>query len=174
MGSMSRSKSRSKSQASVWDEQSPFLTDLYQRGADLINTYQPNQQAEQAWQNQLQPQMNPYLGAMTQQYQQSLGQLDNATGRAAAAAGMFGGGRHGVEQSLNQQNIGNQLGNFLGNQYQSDMARSMTALSMTPQMTSFGQQMGALQQYGGLIGGPAILGKSSSSGSRAGFGVAAK
>lgn len=178
MGSLSKSKSRqgSSAQTSVWGEQSPFLVDLYQRGADLINQYQPDPGVTQAFQNNLQPQMNPYLSQMTSQYQQALGQLDNQVGGAAAAAGVFGGGRHGVEQHLNQQNIGNQIGNFLGNQYQSDMARSMTALSMAPQITPFGQQMTALGQYGSVIGGPTVLSQASSSGKgrKAGFGLGAK
>lgn len=178
MGSLNRNRSSQGSfaQQSVWGGQSPFLMDLYQRGADLVNQNQPDPNVTQAFQNHLQPQMNPYLGQMTQQYTQALGQLDNATGGAAASAGVFGGGRQGVEQYLNQQNIGNQVGNFLGNQYQADQARSMTALSMAPQMTPFGQQMGALQQYGNVLGGPTVLSQAESSGRTrsGGFGLAAK
>lgn len=181
MGSISSSRSRSRNQSSVWGEQSPFLMDLYQRGADLLNNFQPNQQVQgmamDAWQQQLQPQMNPYLDQMTSQYTQALGQLDNQTGMAAAGQGVFGGGRQGVEQYLNQQNIGNQVGNFLGSQYQSDMARSATALSMAPQMLGldpYNQQQGALMNYGRLIGGPTVLGEGSSSGRSKSFGLAGK
>jgi len=174
MGSIAGSKNRSTASQDVWGSQSPFLQDLYQRGADLVNQFQPDQQAMQAHQQHLNPQMNPHLGAMTSQYTQALGQLDNATGGQAAAAGVFGGGRQGVEQHLNQQNVGNQMGQFLGNQYQADQARSMTALSMSPQMSPFGQQMGALQQYGGLVGPPTTLASSSGRGKQTGFGLAAK
>ena len=186
MGSISggRSRNSSSAQQSVWGEQSPFLRDLYQRGADLLNQYQPQQfnmqPAMQAWQQGLNPQMNPHLDAMTSQYTQALGQLDQASGRGAVAAGVFGGGRQGVEQALNQQNIGNQIGNFLGNQYQSDMARSMTALSMAPQMQMLSnpilQQQQVLQNQAGILGGPTVLGSSSGSGRSKsfGFGVGGK
>ena len=106
MGSVSKSKSNQRSQ--VWGEQSPFLTDLYQRGADLLNNFQPDmsiqQPAQAAWQQQLNPQMNPHLQAMQSHYGRSLGQLDQATGVSAVGTGTFGGGRQGVEQHLNQQN----------------------------------------------------------------------
>ena len=189
MGSLSKSKGRSQSSSSmsqsIWDAQSPFLNDLYQRGYQAMNQFQPNQEvygnAMNAWQQQLQPQMNPYLDQMTAQYTQALGQLDNQTGAAAAASGVFGGGRQGVEQHLNQQNIGNQIGNFLGNQYQADQARAMSAIGMAPQMIGIDpmrQQQGALQNYAGIIGAPTRLAYSSSSGksknSSLGFGLAAK
>ena len=116
MGSMSND--RSSSSSSVWGGQSPFLRDLYQRGRSLTNNFQPDTQisgaATNAWQQQLQPQQNPYLNDMTQVYRDQLGQLDQGSGRGAAAAGVFGGGRQGVEQSLNQQNVGSQMGQFLG------------------------------------------------------------
>lgn len=157
-GSYSKSRNNATSTDSVWGGQSPFLQDLYQRGADLINnpTFGQDELA-QGYQQHINPQMNPYLQAMTGQYQQALGQLDNQTGAGAAQAGVFGGGRQGVEQYLNQQNIGNQLGNFLGNQYQADQSRSLDALSMAPQA-----QFGALQGYAGLIGGPTVLNRSKS------------
>jgi hypothetical protein len=153
-GSYSKSRNKTNSSTSVWGDQSPFLMDLYRRGAELVGQYDPEPNM-QALQGHINPQMNPYLGQMTQQYTQALGQLDNATGGAAAAQGVFGGGRQGVEQHLNQQNIGNQVGNFLGNQYQADQARSMTALSMAPQV-----QFGGLQGYAGLLGSPTVLAQS--------------
>lgn len=189
MGSISGSKQSSGSTAkqSVWGEQSPFLQDLYQRGADLVSNFQPQQfnmqPTMQAYNQQLNPQMNPHLDAMTAQYTQGLGQLDNATGGGAAQAGVFGGGRQGVEQALNQQNVGNQMGQFLGNQYQADMARSTTALSMAPQMQGMQfandpqlQQQQMLQGQAGLIGSPTVLSKakSSGSGSSSSFGLGAK
>ena len=181
MGDISSSRSRSRNQSSVWGEQSPFLMDLYQRGANLLNQFQPNTQipaaAQAAWQQQLTPQMNPYLDQMTSQYTQALGQLDNQTGMGAAGAGVYGGGRQGVEQHLNQQNIGNQVGNFLGSQYQADQARSMTALSMAPQMLGldpYQQQQGALNNFAGIIGRPTVLGSGSSSGRSNSFGLAGK
>ena len=189
MGSLSKSsgesQTQSKARQTVWGEQSPFLIDLYQRGADLLSNYRPHQgirrDSREAWQNMLNPQMNPHLDAMTAQYTQALGQLDNQTGAAAAGAGVFGGGRQGVEQFLNQQNIGNQLGNFLGSQYQADMGRSMQALQMTPmvnQMTGRMQRLQMLNQIGGLMGDPTVLSRAKSTGSSSedsfGFGVLAK
>ena len=185
MGSISKGSSRSGASQSVWGDQSPFLNDLYQRGANLINQFQPQNfdmgSTMQAYNQQLNPQMNPYLDQMTAQYTQALGQLDNQTGAGAAAAGVFGGGRQGVEQSLNQQNIGNQLGNFLGAQYQADQARSISALSMAPQLQQMQfmnnpqmQQQTALQNYAGLIGSPTVLGSSSGKSRNRGFGLATK
>jgi hypothetical protein len=187
MGSLSGSKSRSKNSMSqeVWGAQSPFLQDLYRRGADLVNQFQPQQfdmgNTMQAYNQQINPQMNPHLGAMTQQYTQALGQLDNASGAQAAQAGVFGGGRQGVEQHLNQQNIGNQLGNFLGGQYQSDMNRSAQTLGMAPQLQQmqfmnnpYTQQQSALQGYAGMIGGPTTLASSSGKGKSGSFGLSIK
>ncbi|MGI9309106.1 MAG: hypothetical protein ACR2P6_07580 [Gammaproteobacteria bacterium] len=133
--------------------------------------------AMQAWGQQLQPQMNPHLGAMTEQYGRSLDQLDTRTGASAALSGVFGGGRQGVEQHLNQENIGNQMGNFLGAQYQSDMNRAQGALGMAPQMlglSPYQQTQQALANYGNLIGRPHNVGKGSSSGSGFNMGIAAK
>lgn len=181
MGDVSRTKTRSKSTADVWGGQSPYLLDLYRRGQEMLDGFQPNTSvtdpAMQAWQNQLNPQGNPYLQQMTSQYSQALGQLDQRTGMQAAAGGVYGGGRQGVEQHLNQQNIGNQMGNFMGAQYQADMNRAQGALGMAPQMlgmTPYGQQQQALAQYGNLIGRPTVLGQSSSSGSGFGLGIGAK
>lgn len=183
MGSVSKSKSSQTSE--VWGDQSPFLTDLYQRGADLLNTFEPvgdqgfQQPAQQAWQQQLNPQMNPHLQAMQSHYGQSLGQLDQRTGVGAVGTGTFGGGRQGVEQHLNQQRIGDQMGTFLGNQYQADMNRAQGALGMAPtlqqmflQTQPYQQQQGALAGYANLLGAPTVLGQGSSS--RAGLGIAAK
>ena len=174
MGSLSGSKSGSSASQSVWGGQSPFLLDLYQRGADLMQNFQPDQGAMQANQQMMNPQMNPHLGAMQSQFGQALGQLDNQTGGAAAGAGVFGGGRQGVEQHLNQQNVGNQMGNFLGNQYQADQARAMTAISMAPGLSAQGQQMGALQGYGNVVGGPTVLGQSGSRSRSSSFGLLGK
>lgn len=155
-----KSSSSSRSSTRVWEAQDPFLRDMYARGAGLLDQFQPNMGLMDAWQNQLQPQGNPYLQQMSQFYQDQLGQMNQGTGRAAAAAGMFGGGRQGVEQSLNQQQMGTQLGQFLGNQYQSDMNRSMQALQMGNSMTPYGQQMGALRNFASLIGPPVMLNQS--------------
>jgi hypothetical protein len=181
MGSITGSKNRSNQSSSVWGDQSPFLTDLYQRGADLLDTFQPDQSviqpAQQAWQQQLNPQMNTHLQAMQNQYGQALGQLDQRTGMNMAGAGTFGGARHGVEQHLNQQNIGNQMGNFLGGQYQADMNRAQGALGMSGLMQSmqpYQQQAGALQNYASIIGNPTVLGQGSSSGRRMGLGIGSK
>lgn len=151
-GSYAKNRQKTDSQDSVWRGQSPFLMDLYQRGADMMANYQAPMQALHG---QMNPQGNPYMQQMVGQYQQALGQLDNQTGGAAAAAGVFGGGRHGVEQHLNQQNIGNQLGNFMGNQYQADQSRALSAIGMAP-----GVQFGGLQNYGQLLGGPTVLNQS--------------
>ncbi len=181
MGNLSKGSQKSKTTSDVWGGQSPYLLDLYRRGNEMLGGFQPDTSitdpAIQAWQNQLNPQGNPYLQQMTSQYQQALGQLDQGTGMQAAGGGVYGGGRQGVEQHLNQQNIGNQLGNFMGAQYQADQSRAMQALGMSGQMlgmTPQAQQQQALAQYANLIGRPTVLGQSSGQGSTFGLGIGAK
>lgn len=168
MGSISGGSGGSSQKSRIWRGQRPFLRDLYSQGQQMLQGYDA-QPALDALQQQMNPQMNPYLGAMTNQYTQALGQLDQASGRGAAAAGVFGGGRQGVEQYLNQQNIGNQVGNFLGNQYQADQARAMTAINMAPNLP-----FAPLANYASILGGPAILGEGSSSNRNFGFGIQGK
>lgn len=178
MFNFGRSKSKTDSSTRVWEAQSPFLRDVYQRGQNLLNQFQPDMAAYgpamQAWQAQLNPQMNPYLNQMTQVYRDQLGQLDNQTGMNAVGGGVYGGGRQGVEQFLNQRNVGNQMGQFLGSQYQADMNRANQALGMAPMMMGmnpYNQQQSALQGYASLIGDPTILSRSKGRSRSSSFGL---
>ena len=171
-----RSKSRSQNQAStnVWGEQVPFLQDLFGRGQGLVDQFQPNQQmagqAQDAWAQQLQPQGNPYLAQMAGQFQDQLGIMNQQTGGQAGLTGGFGGGRHGIAESQNVQNMGQQMGQFYGGQYQQDQNRALGALGMGGSVLGMSpqqQQMQNLQQYGGLIGSPVLESQASgSSGSK--------
>ena len=167
MGSLTKSKSQSQQTSSVWDQMAPYLTDLYSRGQGLVDQFQPNQQmgqqAEQAWGGMINPQGNPYLDQMAGNFQNQLGIMNQQSGGQAALTGGYGGGRHGVAEALNTQNMSQQMGNFYGGQYQADQNRAMqgqlgalgmgqSILGMAPQQ----QQMQNLQQYGGLIGSPVL------------------
>ena len=177
------SSDSSSNSSTVWGGQSPFLEGLYQQGADLYSTFQPQTQipgqAQQVWNQQLtqSPQMNPYLSDMTQVFKDELGYANQASGGEAGLTGGYGGGRHGVADYLNAQAYQSNVGNFLGGQYQADMDRAQygiqNALGLTDQMMSYDpyqQRMGALQQQGQLLGAPTILGEGSSSGSSMNFG----
>ena len=123
----------------------------------------------QAWGQQLNPQMNPYMDQMAAKYGQQLGQANMATGGQAGLAGQRGGGRQGVAEHLNTQQYANNMGQFMGQQYQGDMNRASQALGMTGSMMGLDpnqQQWGNLQQYGNLLGSPTVLGQGSSSGSK--------
>jgi len=178
MGSLSGSKSKSNSQASsdVWAGMAPFLTDLYGRGQALMDQYQPNdalaQQGQQAWGNMVNPQGNPYLDQMAGRFNQQLGQLNQQSGGQAALTGGYGGGRQGVAEALNTQNVSDQMGQFYGQQYQQDQNRALGALQGGYQQYDPNQQMmNMLGQYGGLIGGPHNTTKSNSSSSSKSMGV---
>ena len=178
MGMDTKSSSGSNT-STVWGGQSPFLEQLYQQGADQLGQFQPQTQvpgqAMQAWGQQLQPQANPYLQDMTQVYRDQLGQANQQTGGQAGLTGGYGGGRQGVAEHLNQQAYSQNVGSFLGNQYQGDMNRAQGALGMTGQMMGMDpqqQQMNQLGQYSQILGGPTVLGEGSTKSS--GFGVGLK
>ena len=165
----------------VWGGQSPFLEGLYQQGADLLGGFQPNQQmaqsSMQAWQNQIQPQGNPHLGAMTQQFQNQLGYANQQSGGDAALTGGYGGGRQGVAEHLNAQQFQGNVGNFLGGQYQQDQNRAQGALGMGNQvmgLQGYGQQQGALMDMGSLLGAPTVLGQGATGSKSSGFNVGLK
>lgn len=183
MGSVSGSKSKSQAQqsSSVWDQMAPFLTDLYTRGQGLVENFQPNQQmygqAQQAWGQQINPQGNPYLDQMAGNFQNQLGVMNQQSGGQAGLTGGFGGGRHGVAEALNTQNVSQQMGNFYGGQYQQDQNRALGALGMGGSVLGLApqqQQMQNLGQYGGLIGSPVMesQGTSNSSSKAQGIGIA--
>ncbi len=82
MGGIGGGQKEAQSQDSVWQGQAPFLKDLYSQGQQSLQGFQPNQQiaggAMDAWQQQLNPQANPYLNDMTQQFRDQLGQANQA------------------------------------------------------------------------------------------------
>ena len=183
MGSLSGNKSRSGNQSSstVWEGMAPFLTDLYGKGQGLYENFQPQTgipgQAQAAYGQMLQPQGNPYLEQMAGGFQDQLGRMNQQTGGQAALTGGYGGGRHGIAESQNVQNMGQQMGQFYGQQYQGDQNRALGALGQSGQMMGMSpemQRMQYLQGYGNLVGGPhnemQSSGKSSSKGGGIGIG----
>lgn len=154
-------KSDSSTDTGVWDQQSPFLEQLFGMGQGLAEGFQPQTQvpgqAQTAWQQQLQPMGNPYMSSFANQYQEGLGRLNQQSGGQAGLTGGYGGGRQGVAEHLNTQSVGDQMGRFYGNQYQGDMQRQASAIGMAPMMMGMSpqqQQWGNLGQYAGIIGSP--------------------
>ena len=178
------SSDSSSTDSKVWGGQSPFLEGLYQNAADMFQGFNPQTQvpgqAMQAWQGQLNqgPGQNPYLDSMAGRFQDQLGVMNQSTGGQAGLTGGYGGGRHGVAESQNVQNMGQQMGQFYGGQYQQDMNRQQQgiqqAIGQTPMMMGMDpwqQRMGALQQTGNIFGNPTVLGEGSSSGKSANVGL---
>jgi hypothetical protein len=147
--------------SNVWDQQSGYLGDLFSKGQENANAFQPQTQvpgqAMGAWQNQLAGQQNPYLNDMAGQFHDQLGMMNQQTGGEAGLTGGYGGGRHGIAESQNLQNQGQQMGQFYGGQYQQDMQRQGQAIGQTGQMMGLDpqqQQWNNLNQYAGIIGAP--------------------
>lgn len=178
MADISGNKSQSAASSDVWGAQSPFLQDLYQQAQSQFQNFQPNTelygQAQQGMGNLMSGQQNPNLASYAQQFQQQLGQLNQGTGGQAGLTGGYGGGRQGVLESQNQQNVGGQMGRFYGDQYQGDQNRMLGAIQSAPGLMSldpYQQQQGNLNSYAGAIGGPNNLQQSRSSSKGAGAGI---
>jgi len=178
MGSLSGSNASSNNQSQVWEQMAPFLTDLYGRGQGLVDNFQPNQamadQSQQAYGQMLQPQGNPYLDQMAGGYQDQLGRMNQQTGGQAALTGGYGGGRHGIAESQNAQNMGQQMGQFYGQQYQGDQNRALGALSQGQNVNQLSPEMQRMQylgQYGNILGGPHNTSNASSNSKSAGMGI---
>lgn len=158
---MKKQDAQGTDSSTVWGEQSPFLQQLFGMGQDQAQSFQPNTQipgaAMGAWQNQLNPQQNPYMSSYADQYQDQLGVMNQQTGGQAGLTGGYGGGRHGIAESQNVQNMGGQMGRFYGDQYGGDMQRQQSAIGQAPTMLGIdpqAQQWANLGQYAGIIGGP--------------------
>lgn len=136
---MSKSKSSSVTKpAKVWEEQAPYLTDLYQNAQNLYN--QPAQNATQLMGQQsgldyatsgglsnlvnqsqnalsmtLSPQQNPYLGQAIQAATRPITQnyQENVLGGitdGAVQAGQTGGTRQGVAEGIAARDYMNKIG----------------------------------------------------------------
>ena len=168
----SQSQGTSESKTSVWGDQSPFLNDLYQQAQAQFQGFNPNQdlyqQGQQGIGNLLQGQGNPNMQSYANQFQNQLGQLNQQTGGQAGLGGVYGGARQGILESQNQQNIGDQMGRFYGDQYAGDQNRMLGAIQALPgqlQLDPYQQQAGALSNYAQALGGPTILAESYSNNS---------
>ena len=178
MGSISGSKSGSQQDQAVNEAQAPFLQDLYQQAQTQFQDFQPNQDvyntAQGGFNNLVSGQQNPNLAAYGSQFQNQLGALNQNTGGQAGLSNNYGGGRQGVLESQNQQNVGDQVSRFYGDQYQGDQNRVLGALGQAGNINALSpqqQQNQALNQYAGQIGGPTVLGSGSSSAKSAGGGI---
>jgi hypothetical protein len=170
MGGIGGGQEQSQSEDSVWSGQSPYLQDLFARGQSQANNFQPNDQvaggAMQAWQQQLQPEVNPYLNDMTQQFRDQLGQANQQSGGQAGLAGGYGGGRHGVANHLNQQSYQSNVGNFLGQQTDMGLQQQGQAVGQGAGvlgLQGYQQGAGALRDFSNLVGGPTVLNQNDSS-----------
>ncbi len=165
------SKSRSRNEQNVWQNQAPYLQDLFQQGQqNLPNARQRTEQlmgeAMPVWQGMLNPNLNPYARQMAQtgldQMNQNFSENVLPNIQRQAIGGMnLGGSRQGIAEGMAAQGLQEQqakyLNNFYGGQYQADQQRALQALGMLPAL----QQMNwaDLQGYAGLIGSPTTLGR---------------
>jgi hypothetical protein len=187
MGAVSRSNQQSEQSSQIDQTQAPFLKDLYQQGQQQFQGFKANQGIADSALGGFNQQLNagsgpnPYLNDMTQVFRDQLGQANQASGGQAGLTGGFGGGRQGVAEHLNAQAFQSNVGNFLGQQYQGDQNRfaqqqasalgqAGNVLALQPQQ----QQSQALANYGGVVGGPTILGEGSSSGNSSKLGIMSK
>lgn len=184
---MSGSKSTSETQSSsdVWRQQSPFLQDLYNQAQGAVPGMQnqANQltgQMQQPWLQAMNPQGNPYLEQMGQtgldQINRNLTQDILPSINNEAMGGMnLGSSRQGIAEGLATQGAqiagGDYLTNLYGQQYQQDQNRAMQAMQMAPIFQQM--QNNPLQQYAGLLGGPAMTSQSSGESKRIGGGIGA-
>lgn len=155
------SKAQSTGDTSIWGDQSQYLNELFGMGSDLVSNFSPANEisdpAIAAYQQGLTPGQNPYLDDMTSYFGDQLGILNQQSGGEAGLAGAYGGGRQGVAESLNTQNIGQQMGLFLGDQYQADADRAQQSVLAAPDMLALSdpnQQWQNLQSYSSTIGAP--------------------
>ena len=173
---MSGSKSDAESQSTtdVWNQQTPYLQDLYsQAQAGVPGSQQMagdlTGQIMQPWQQAMNPQGNPYLEQMGQS---GLDQLNRnftqnimpAISNEAMGGMNLGSSRQGVAEGIAAQ--GNQLAGadyltkLYGGQYQQDQNRAMQAMQMGPMFQQM--QNNPLQQYAALLGAPTKTGQSTS------------
>ena len=178
MGNLAGGYNKADSSTDVWGAQAPFLQELFGRGQGLSQGFAPDQGAadltRQAWQQQMQPQANPYLGQMAGQFQDQLGMMNQQSGGQAGLSGGYGGGRHGVAEALNTKNMGQQMGQFYGGQYQQDMNRQQGAMGMGQNMLGMqapGQQWGNLGNYQSILGSPIMTSNQTSRGWDASLGA---
>lgn len=187
----------SKSSTDVWGPQKPFLQDIYGAGQSLYQQ-QAGQAgpAAQGFVDQMMPGLNAgfaslggladptaQIAAQEQSLATGLGNLwkneiNPAIGASGVGAGGFGGGRHGVAQGVAAGELGNAYTQGLGditaraNMQASQAAQSMpqyAAQTMNLGMSPFQAAFAPLQNYGALVGGPAMTSQSESSGYSMGF-----
>jgi len=201
--------------ANVWEDQAPYLNDLYGRsqmasyggqGQNYANQFQQpafgafNQMAQGGAQN---PALNQGLQNFGSMQNQALGgaidsglnQISNNFNRnimpsinsGAAMTNTSGGSRQGIAQGLAAGEANRQAGDFVNRMqsenFQNQMSNQLgaygmmgqnnamqnqamgAAMSQAPQLSNlgFGAQYGDLQNLQQLLGGPTVLGGSSSS-----------
>lgn len=168
----------------VWGAQQPGLEQLFATGQSILGGggVAPGMQgvanqAQQAWGQALQPGGNPYFSASMQ------AAIDQATRGwredvmptltdQGVAVGGFGEPRHQLALSSAAQGFGRDLGQLAtqgyAQQYAADQASRLQALGMTGAMQ--GAQAAPLSLAQQLIGGPTVLGQSSSFGNSMGVG----
>jgi hypothetical protein len=196
-GSIGKSNSKNKSQSynrsnsaqNVWGGQSDYLRDIYSQGQDLYgNSRRMIGDLSQAYMDAAD---SPYIQNAQQQYGDTINgaylpggeQFDRNISaitdsvRRGLDSQFAGGGRYG--SGLHQAAIAEEVGNQAMGLYGQERANQMQAMAAAPQVANMGlnnMMMAAnlpwnqLSQYAGLVGGPTVLGRSSSTGTSMGKG----
>ena len=166
----------SQSQQGVWGAQAPGLSSLYGAAQQLIGgggqaagLNATAGAANDAWRSMLTPGGNPYFsqnvqGAIDQATQSFNRQVMPELDARGVAAGQYGSSRdnlaRGEAAGLFGQGMGRTVGDMYAQQYGVDQQRQAAALGMTGAMQ--GAQLAPLTAAQGLLGGPTVLGSSSS------------
>lgn len=177
-GGTSLGSSASQSMQGVWGAQQPGLTAIYDAAMKLAGgggqapaLHRTSDAANNAWMSMLTPGGNPYFsqnvqGAIdqaTQSFNRSVMPELDARG---VAAGQYGSPRdnlaRGEAAGLFGQGMGRNVTDLYAQQYGIDQQRQATALGMTGAMQQ--SQLAPLTAAQGLLGGPTVLGQSSSAG----------
>lgn len=178
-GGSSTGTNQSQSSQGIWGAQQPGLENLYGAANQLISgggaagpANQIADAARQSWMSTLTPGGNPYFsqnvqGAIdqaTQSFNRSVMPELDARG---VGAGQYGSSRdqlaRGEAAGLFGQGLSRSVTDLYAQQYGADQQRQMQGLGMTGAMQ--GAAFAPLTQAQGLLGGPTVLGQSSSSGS---------
>jgi hypothetical protein len=161
--------------AQVWEDQSPYLTNLYGKGQKLANQQMnPNTAAgnrfdanmglaNNTWSNLMAGAQNPYLQGManaaSNQVMGQFQQMQNQILGGGNAAGQLGGDRFNQQQSQNLQDMGRMMAdanaNIYGRAWESGLNAQQNALGQTGAIQNMPWQ--PLLTQASLIGSPTVL-----------------
>lgn len=162
------SQATSQSGQNVWEQQAPALQDLYSRasgGVDrAIAAQQQMMPAMESAGRELMavgqgndPALQAYMSQVGENFQNSI--MPQIQGQAGLH-GAVGGGRQGVAQGVAAGMANRDIQRFAGQQYQQGQDRRLATLQSMPGLNQMFQQ--PFSNYAQQIGGPAVMGYSSS------------